>query len=216
MLCSEPALFGLRDVRKCAGVLPFQFAQPFLVEMDAALVAVDLILKLQTLVLRLADVVLQLGQPLAQLRDFIFAAQHVSAANLDFRAQLFHCGLPLGDFVLEQVEVMAGQLRIQVLQLQHELLVTPRLSSLTLQGADLPFHFPDQIRHAQQILLRVFEFAERLALLCFEFGDCRRFFEYHAPIFRFAGKKLRDISLRHDAVTGAPHAGAHEQLLNVL
>src|ERR1017187_9279488 len=38
----------------------------------------------------------------------------------------------------------------------------------------------------------------------------------HPAIFRFAGKNLRDVALRQNAVARAPDARAHEQLLDVL
>jgi hypothetical protein len=67
-----------------------------------------------------------------------------------------------------------------------------------------------------KILLGGFQFAQGLLFLRLEFGDARRLLENHAAVFRLAGKDLRDVPLRHDAVTGAAHAGAHEKLLDVL
>ena len=65
-------------------------------------------------------------------------------------------------------------------------------------------------------MLGVFQFAERFFFLRFKFRDARGFLKNHPAIFRLAGKNLRDVALRHDAVARAPDARAHEQLLDVL
>src|SRR5436305_10709575 len=103
-----------------------------------------------------------------------------------------------------------------MLHLQRKLLILPRLARLPLQRPDLPLHFANEIGHAQEILISIFEFAQRLFLLRFIFRDAGGLLENHAPVFWFAGKNLSDISLGHDAVTSAAHAGAHEELLDVL
>ena len=111
---------------------------------------------------------------------------------------------------------MPRKLGVQMLQLLHELLVAARLAGLALQRADLPLDLADQVGHAQQVLLGGFQFAQRLFFLRLEFGDARGLLENHPPVLRLAGKDLRDVALGHDAVTGAAHARAHEQLLDVL
>src|SRR5438552_1054639 len=111
---------------------------------------------------------------------------------------------------------MARQLSVQMLQLLRDLLVPPRLARLALQGTDLPLHFADQVLHAQQILFGVFQFPQRFLFLRLKLGDARRFFKYRPAIVRFARDDLRDVSLRHDAVTGAPNSRPHEKLLDVL
>ena len=110
---------------------------------------------------------------------------------------------------------MARELRVQMLQLEHELFVTTGLAGLALQRTDLAFHLANEVADAQEILLGIFQFAQRLAFLRFELGDACGFLEDHPPILRFAGKDLRDVPLGHDAVAGPPDAGAHEQLLDV-
>jgi len=52
---------------------------------------------------------------------------------------LVELGLAHLDFHLKKIELMPRQLRVQMLQFQHELLVTPRLARLPLQRPDLPF-----------------------------------------------------------------------------
>src|SRR5208283_4400144 len=96
------------------------------------------------------------------------------------------------------------------------LLVAARLAGLALERPDLPFHFADEISDTQQVLVGVFQFAERLPFLALVFGDAGGFLENEAPVLGFARKNLRDVALRQNAVTGAAHARAHEQLLDVL
>jgi hypothetical protein len=72
---------------------------------------------------------------------------------------------------------MARQLRVQMLEFEHQLLVTAGLAGLALERADLAFDFADQVGHAQQILLGGFQLAQRLLFLRLEFGDARRLFK---------------------------------------
>ncbi len=111
---------------------------------------------------------------------------------------------------------MPRELCVQVLQLLHELLVAARLPGLALERTDLPFHLADEVRDAQKILFRVFELPQRFLLLRLELRDAGGFLKNHPAIFRLAGKNLRDVPLRHDAVAGAANARAHEELLHVL
>ena len=180
------ALLGFRDLRQRAGVLLFQFAQTLLVELDARIMLVGLRLQLHALLLARADLVLQLREPLAQMRDLILAAQHARRTLLQVAAQLLRARLTRHDLALQHVELMPRQLRVQVLQLQRQLLVTPRLARLPLQRSDLPLHLADEIRHAQEILIRVFQFAQRLLLVRFELRDARRLLEDHPAILRLA------------------------------
>ena len=158
---------------------------------------------------------LEFGHALAQTGDLILAPQRRSGASLDFVAEVVRCGLPVGNLRLQLVKLMAGELRLQVLQFLRKLLIATRLAGLALERADLPFHFPDEVRDAQKVLLGVFELAQRLFLLSLVLGDAGGFFEDHPAVFRLAGQDLGDVALRHDAVAGAPHPGAHEELLDV-
>ena len=88
------ALLGLGDVGGGLGVLRGKLAQAFLVELNAAFVAIHLALQFQPALLRGGDLVFQFGQPLAQLRDFILGAQHVGGFGFDFVAQIVGGGLP--------------------------------------------------------------------------------------------------------------------------
>src|SRR2546423_15501267 len=105
---------------------------------------------------------------------------------------------------------MTRKLRIEMLQFRRELLVALGFAGLPLQRTDLALYLADEVGHPQKILLRVFEFPERFLFLRFVFGDARGLLKNHAPIFWLARKNLGDVSLRHDAVAGAPHARTHE------
>ena len=111
---------------------------------------------------------------------------------------------------------MARELGVEMLKFGGKLLVAARLAGLALERADLAFHLADEVGDAQQVLLGVFEFAQRLALLRLVLGDPGGLFKDHTPVFGLAGEDLGDVALRHDAVAGAADAGAHEQLLDVL
>ena len=216
LLRGAAAFLGLRDVRERLGVLRCQFAQAFLVELNPALVPVHFALQFQSALLLRGDFVLQFRKPFAQLRDFVFKTQHVGGTLFDFVPQFFDGGLLPGNFRLQDVELMPRELRVEVLKFRLNLFVAARLAGLALERPDLPLHFADEVGHAQKILLGVFEFAERFLFLTLELRDARGFLENHPAVFRLAGKNLRDVALRQDAVTRAPDARAHEQLLDVL
>src|ERR1035441_6392651 len=158
-------LLSLRQIRHGLGILRGELAQPLLVEMNAALVSVNLALQLQPAVLPFADFVFQRRKPFAQVSDLIFAAQDAGGAGLKFVAQVVGGCLPVGNLNLQLVKLMAGELGIEVLQFLGKLFVAARLPGLALERADLAFHLANQVSDAHQILLGVFEFAERLPLL---------------------------------------------------
>jgi len=149
------------------------------------------------------------------MRDFVLAAQHAGRTGLELAAKRIHPRLALGDLGLELVKPVARQLGVQMLKLRGKLLVAPGLAGLALERDNLALHLADQVGDAQQVLLGVFQLAQRLFLLGLKPGNARRLLEDHPPILRFAGEDLRDVALRHDAIAGAPHAGAHEQLLDI-
>ena len=155
-------------------------------------------------------------KPFAQLLDLIFTAQNVGRAGFNFTAQFFGGGLLCGDFGLQHVELMARKLRVKVLEFLGNLFVAARFAGLALERTDLPLHFADEIGDAQKVLVGVFQFVKRFLFLALVFRDAGGFLENEAAVFGFARKNLRDVALRQNAVTGAAHACAHEQLLDVL
>ena len=82
---------------------------------------------------------------------------------------------------------MPRELRVEVLQLEHQLFVTARFASLSLERTNLPFHFTDKIADTQKILFSTFQFAQCLAFLRFELRDAGRLLEHHPAVFGFAG-----------------------------
>ena len=124
--------------------------------------------------------------------------------------------LAFGNFSLQDIELMPRELGVQMLQLVHQRFVPARLARLALERTDLAFDFADQVGHAQEILVGVFELAQRFFFLRFELGDSCGFLKDHPSVIRFAGQNLGDIPLGHDAVAGPAHSGAHKKLLNVL
>src|ERR1051325_6732836 len=114
--------------------------------------------------------------------------------------------MPLGDFRLQYVKLMSRQLSVEMLKLLGELLVTARLSRLSLERSDLPLYLAHQIFHPEQVLFGIFQFAQRLFFLRLELCDPRGFFKNYPAVFRLARENLGDVSLRHDAVAGAANA----------
>ena len=142
-----------------------KFAQAFVVKLNPALVPVHFTLQFQAALLHGGDLMFQLRKPLTQLADFVLASQYIGRAGLDLVSQSLGGGLTFANFSLQDVELMASKLSVQVLQLRRELLVLARFPGLALQRTDLPFHLANEIGDAQQVLLGVFEFAQRFLLL---------------------------------------------------
>src|SRR5262249_23165933 len=134
----KPAFVRLSDVSEGLGVPCIQFAQSFLVEMDAAFVALDLAANLRPLLLRFTDLPLQFCQGGAQLKDLLFCAEHAFRTSFDLAAVLVGERLLFSDLRLEKVELMPRKLCIQMLQFLHDLFVAARFARLPLQRSDLP------------------------------------------------------------------------------
>ena len=178
--------------------------------------AVGLAFQFQSALLLRGNFMFEFGEALTQFGNFIFKTENVVRASFDFVTEIFHRRLAFGDFSHQHIELMPHKLRFKMLQLLRNLFVAPRLACLTLQRTNLALHFFDRVGDAQKILLGVFQLAERFFFLRFEFRDARRFLKNHPAIFRLAGKNLRDVTLRQNAVASAPDPSAHEELLNVL
>ena len=210
------ALLGLGNLLERLQVLRLDLMDALLIEMDAALVALGFALQFQPALLLRGDFVLQFHEPFAQLGDFIFKAEDVVRTGFNFVAKIFHRGLAPGNLALQHVKLMPRELGFEMLQFVLNLFVAAGLARLTLERTDLALHFLDGIGDAQEILLGVFQLAERFFFLRLEFCDARRLLENHPAIFRLAGKNLGDVTLRQNTVARATNAGAHEQLLDVL
>jgi hypothetical protein len=196
--------------------LSVELSQAFLIKLNPALVPIDFSSQFETALLERANLMLQLGEPSAELRDLILTTQHAGGVGFDLIAEGFGTSLAVADFVLEHVELMSRQLRVEMLQFLGDLFVSPRFAGLALERADLAFHFSHEILNPDEVLLCVFELAKRFLFLGFVFCDAGGLFKDEPAVFRFAGKNLGNIALGHDAVAGSAHPGAHEELLDVL
>ncbi len=210
------AFLGLGDIREGGFVSAEEFLEAFLVELDAVFVAFRLVAELEATLLGLIDFVFQFRELVAELEDFVLAAENAVGGFLQFSAELFEAGFAFGDFGLEDIELVAGELGFEVLEFFLDGAEAFGFSGLALERADLAFDFADEVGDAEEVLFRMFEFAEGLAFLGFEAGDAGGFLEDHTTIFGFGGEDLGDVPLGHDAVAGAADAGAEEQLLDIL
>ena len=111
--------------------------------------------------------------------------------------------------------VVVGNVRVENPQILENRLVAARLGGLTLQRADLAFDFLDDVLHANQVRLGVFQFAEGFLLLGLEFCNAGSLFKNRAPVLRAVAQDLVDLALFHDRIRAPADAGIHEQLVDV-
>ena len=151
-------------------------------------------------------------------------------------AEVREFGLLLGDFHLMDLACLLAlvQLVFQSLQLIRKLpvvfmrnvgvknpevgddrLVAAGLGGLALQGADLALDLFDDVLHAHEVRLGVFQLAKGFFFLGLELRDAGGLLEDRAPVFRAVAQDLVDLSLLHDRVGTAAHAGIHEELMDV-
>ena len=209
------ALLCLGDVFMRLGCLIVKFADAFAAELDSAFEPLQLGLQVGSLFLRLGHLFFDGGALLPGLVNLAFAAgdrlgvvvRFVLKFSDRFFAQLY--------LVLQIAQLMPGELALKALEFAHELLVPLGLGGLPLERTDLALNLAYGVGNAKQILLGVIELAQCLPLLLFEPRDASGLLEHQAPVVRLAGNELGDVPLRHDAVAGAAHAGAHEKLLNI-
>ncbi len=120
------------------------------------------------------------------------------------------------DVGVENVEVFAGRVDVELVQFVAEGLVGSGFAGLSLERADLPFHFADDVGEAQQVGLGVLELAEGFLLVGLELGDAAGFLENRAPVFGVGAQDLVDAALFHEGVGDGADAGVHEEALDVL
>ena len=94
-------------------------------------------------------------------------------------------------------------------------LVAAGLGGLALEGADLALDLFDDVLDTHEVRLSVFQLAERFFFLSLELRDAGGLLEDRAAIFRAVAQDLVDLSLLHDRVGAAAHAGVHEELVDV-
>jgi len=148
LLHRPPAFLRLRNIAVRFGVLRLQFLKTLRIELHVGLIPFDMTANFHALLLELTDLLFDLRESHANLDDFIFAALHARGARFYLDSQFFRRLLSLADFRQQHVELVARQLRVQVLQLVRELFVTSSLAGLALQRTDLPFDLAHQVLHA--------------------------------------------------------------------
>ena len=92
---------------------------------------------------------------------------------------------------------MALEPGIEDLELVENFLVPARFASLALEADNLAFDLFDDVGQAHQVLLGVFELAERFFFLVLVFADAGGFLENQAPVVRVGAEDLINLTLRH-------------------
>ncbi len=97
-----------------------------------------------------------------------------------------------------------------------ERLVLLRLLRLALEGAELPLDLVHHVPHAEEILARRLQLAERLGPLELVPGDARRLLHEDPPVERLRGEDVGQTLLLHQRVGLRVHARAQEEIVDVL
>jgi hypothetical protein len=150
------------------------------------------------------------------MEDFTFDPRDSSGSFLKLGTHFGQGVFPLPDLRAQIIKMMPRQLRVQVLQFLGKLFEAAGFAGLPLQRADLAFHLAHKVGHPQKVLIGILQLAQCLLFLRLVLGDSGGFLKNHPPILRLARQDLCNVALGHDAVAGPAHAGAHEQLLDVL
>ena len=172
---------------------------------------------------------LELAQALAVLANFGFDGVSALRAlgvlgfgllnGFSLQTHLFRDGADLRverGALLLQLSKLAGQHQAQFgPHLLAQLGVALRLRSLALQRIHLPRDFFENVIHAGQVYLGVFQTRFRQPLLGFELGDAGGFFDDGPAIGGTAAQNLPDASLLDQGIRFRPQAGAHEQFLDI-
>ena len=191
--------FAFRGGDVAAGALDQvgQFIFALTIELDPASVCGNL--TLQSLRFRpdIGDLDVDLIQSAPFFGQFGLATIDLAPRGLFRRCNLFDVSP-----AMREIRLQRGQLFFRVMRFEHaqvgvQSLITSGFPGLTLQRADLPLHFFDHVPDAEQIRFGRFQFAQRLALLRFIFGDAGRFFENRATIFRPRAQDHVDLALLH-------------------
>ena len=158
----------------------------------------------------------EIVDPLAESRqlgllrgDFLLVDRAGGFALADLELEVF-------ELVGEVAVIPMREVRIECAQILHQCLVAARFPRLPLQRTDLPFDLLNDVLHADEVHLGVFQFPQGLFFLGLVFGDPGRLLEDCAPILRPAAEDEVDLPLLHDRIGAPPDAGIHEELVNVL
>ena len=151
----------------------------------------------------------------AQLRNLGFAAGDRAGELLHMRGTGRNFLFQTGNISVEPVELVALEPRVESLELIEDFLVPARLAGLPLQADDLAFDFFNDVGQPHQILLGIFELAERFFFLMLVLADPGRFLKNRPPVVRMGAEDLVNLTLRHHGIAGPANAGIHEHLLNI-
>src|ERR1700722_12191443 len=121
----------------------------------------------------------------------------------------------VSELSFERVELFTRMVRVENAKIGVQGLITPRLSSLTLERTDLALYFFDHVANTKKIGFRCFQLAQRLALLRLVLGNSGRFLKHCAPVFRARAQKHIDFALFHHGIGGARHPGIREKALDI-
>ena len=129
--------------------------------------------------------------------------------------QIADLALDFGQPLAQPPPVDQADLRAQLLQPIGVFLVAPRLAGLGPHAAEAAFHFVDDVRQPQQVLLDPLQPPQGLELLELEAADAGGLFEDHAAVL---GRRLQehvDLALLDHAVGLRAQAGAGQQVADV-
>ena len=113
------------------------------------------------------------------------------------------------------VDLLFGDVNIKPAQFIAQFLELLRLAHLTLQGADLTLHLPEDVCLAQEILLGLLDLPQRLLAVRLELRDTCGFLEYRTTVFRLGRQNRVNLPLRHYRIRTRANASAHEEVLDV-
>ena len=106
-------------------------------------------------------------------------------------------------------------MRAELLQPIGVFLVAPRLAGLGPHSAQAAFHFVDDVRQAQQVLLDPLQPPQGLELLELEAADAGGLFEDHAAVFGRGLQEHVDLALLDHAIGLRAQAGAGQQVADI-
>jgi hypothetical protein len=123
-------------------------------------------------------------------------------------------GQPLSfDF---QAAYLAGEhYAKQRAHLLADLRIAARFRGLPLEGCELFFDFHEDIVDPREIDFRGLKFGFGEALLGFELGDSRSFFDYGAAVGGLRAQNLSNAALFDDGVRIGAETDAHKQFLYI-
>ena len=121
----------------------------------------------------------------------------------------------IGNVGVEQIKLVPLESSVENLEFVENFFVPARFTGLALERNNLALHFLDDIGQPHQILLGVFELAERFFFLMLVFANTGGFFKNHPPVVGMRAENLVNLTLRHHRIARTPDTGIHEHLLNV-